>query len=238
MNGRPVDLSSGHLLAAASGCSISTLGKVTGLCTAKGSISIPISYRSILPLLILFGGALIVLMLVAVLPKRRYPGLWAGLTVLTGVATLVDGLVQWFNLDNSSHVAVTLAGQIIYDHFSAFFVILFGSATVLGAMITDGYLVRENLDGPEPYVLMMLVLRRGGPHGPGGRTDKPFPGPGNTVDLALYALGLPPSAPGIGRGSPQVLHPRARSRPPFSYMGPRWSTVPRGRRNTPPSSPS
>ena len=147
---------SSHLLAAASGCSISTLGKVTGLCTAKGSISIPISYRSVLPLLILFGGALIVLMLVAVLPKRRYPGLWAGLTVLTGVATLTDGLVQWFNLDNSSHVAVTLAGQIIYDHFSAFFVILFGSATVLGAMITDGYLVRENLDGPEPYVLMML----------------------------------------------------------------------------------
>jgi NADH-quinone oxidoreductase subunit N len=149
-------LTSSHFLAAASKCSISTLGKVTGLCTAKGSISIPISYRSVLPLLILFGGALIVLMLVAVLPKRRYPGLWAGLTVLTGLATLIDGLVQWFNLDTSSRVAVTLAGQIIYDHFSAFFVILFGSATVLGALITDGYLVRESLDGPEPYVLMML----------------------------------------------------------------------------------
>ena len=146
----------GHLVAAKTGCTISTLGKVTGLCVAKGSISIPISYRSILPLLILFGGALIVLLLVAVLPKRRYPGLWAGLTVLTGVATIADGLVQWFNLDNSAHVSVTLAGQIVYDHFSAFFVILFGSATVLGALITDGYLVRENLDGPEPYVLMML----------------------------------------------------------------------------------
>ena len=138
----------GHLVAAKTGCTISTLGKVTGLCVAKGSISIPISYRSILPLLILFGGALVVLLLVAVLPKRRYPGLWAGLTVLTGVATIADGLVQWVNLDNSAHVSVTLAGQIVYDHFSAFFVILFGSATVLGALITDGYLVRENLDGP------------------------------------------------------------------------------------------
>jgi NADH-quinone oxidoreductase subunit N len=151
-----VGVVTGHLLAAASSCSISTLGKVTGLCEGKGSISIPISYRSILPLLILFGGALVVLLLVAVLPKRRYPGLWAGLTVLTGLATIIDGLVQWANLDNSANVAVTLAGQIIYDHFSAFFVILFGSATVLGALVSDGYLNRENLDGPEPYVLMML----------------------------------------------------------------------------------
>src|SRR6516225_8147354 len=97
----------GHLLAAGPGCTISTLGKVTGLCAAKGSISIPVNYRSVLPLLILFGGALVVLTLVAVLPKRRYPGLWAGLTVLTGVAVIIDGLTQWANLDTASHVSVT-----------------------------------------------------------------------------------------------------------------------------------
>ena len=150
------ELLAGHLLAASKECSISTLGKVTGLCVTKGSISIPVSYRAILPLLLLFGGALVVLLLVAVLPRRRYPWLWAGVTVLTGLATIIDGLVQWANLDKSANVTITLAGQIIYDHFSAFFVILFGSATVLGALITDGYLNRENLDGPEPYVLMML----------------------------------------------------------------------------------
>jgi NADH-quinone oxidoreductase subunit N len=150
------ELLAGHLLAASSGCSISTLGKVTGLCVTKGSISIPVSYRAILPLIVLFGGALVVLVLVAVLPKRRYPGLWAGVTVLTGLATLIDGLFQWANLDKSANVSITLGGQIIYDHFSAFFVILFGSATVLGALVTDGYLQRENLDGPEPYVLMMV----------------------------------------------------------------------------------
>jgi NADH-quinone oxidoreductase subunit N len=148
--------SAGHLLAAASGCKISTLGKVTGLCVAKGSISIPVSYRSVLPLILLFGGALVALLLVAVLPRRRYPGLWAGITVVTGLATMIDGLVQWANLDNSANVTVTMAGQIFYDHFSAFFVILFGSATVLGGLISDGYLNREGLDSPEPYVLMMI----------------------------------------------------------------------------------
>jgi NADH-quinone oxidoreductase subunit N len=152
-SGAPV---AAHLLAAGAGCTISTLGKVTGLCVAKGSISIPVSYRAILPLIILFGGALVVLAVVAVLPRRRYPGLWAGLTVLTGLATMIDGLVQWANLDKSANVTITLAGQLFYDHFSAFFVILFGASTVLAALVSDGYLVREGLDGPEPYVLMLV----------------------------------------------------------------------------------
>jgi NADH-quinone oxidoreductase subunit N len=91
-----------------------------------------------------------------VLPRRRYPGLWAGLTVLTGLATMIDGLVQWANLDKSANVTITLAGQLFYDHFSAFFVILFGASTVLAALVSDGYLVREGLDGPEPYVLMLV----------------------------------------------------------------------------------
>ena len=154
--GRPL---ASHLVAAAAapaGCTISTLGKVTGLCIAKGSIFIPVSYRSVLPLILLFGGALIILLLVAVLPRRRYPGLWAGVTVAIGLATMIDGLVQWANLDKSANVTITMAGQIFYDHFSAFFVILFGAATVLGGLTSDGYLNREGLDGPEPYVFLMI----------------------------------------------------------------------------------
>ena len=146
----------GHLVAAKTGCTISTLGKVTGLCVAKGSISIPISYRSILPLLILFGGALVVLLLVAVLPKRRYPGLWAGLTVLTGVATIADGLVAMVQpgqlgprFGHPGRANCLRPLQRLLRH-----PVRVGHRT--RGLITDGYLVRENLDGPEPYVLMML----------------------------------------------------------------------------------
>src|SRR5579875_2779266 len=132
------------------GCTISNLvtseAKVSGLCTAKGSLSIPVEYRSIAPVL---------LVLSATLPKRRYPGLWAGLTALAGIATTVDGIVQWANLDNPANTALTVGGQVLYDHFSAFFAILFGCATTLGAAISDSYLSREALDGPEPYVLML-----------------------------------------------------------------------------------
>src|SRR5579875_1460958 len=141
------------------GCTISNLvtseAKVSGLCTAKGSLSIPVEYRSIAPVLILGVAALVLLVLSATLPKRRYPGLWAGLTALAGIATTVDGIVQWANLDNPANTALTVGGQVLYDHFSAFFAILFGCATTLGAAISDSYLSREALDGPEPYVLML-----------------------------------------------------------------------------------
>jgi NADH-quinone oxidoreductase subunit N len=117
-----------------------------------------INYPAIAPLLVLFGGILLTLGLAAILPKRRYPGLWAGITVLTGVGTVIDGIVQWVDLNGTSTLSTatfTMGEQLFYDHIGAFFTILFGCATVLGAMVADGYLTRENLDGPEPYVLMM-----------------------------------------------------------------------------------
>jgi len=143
-----------HLVAAA--CTINAnTANISGLCTAKGSVHVPIDYPAIVPLLVLGGGALVALLLAAVLPKRPYPGLWAGITALAGLGSVIDGLVQWQDLNGSHVVPVTLGDQIFYDHFSAFFAVLFGCATVLGAGIADGYLKREGLDGPEPYVLMM-----------------------------------------------------------------------------------
>jgi NADH-quinone oxidoreductase subunit N len=144
-------------LAAGGGCTIdSVTAKVTGLCTGKGSITLSVNYDSIMPLIVLAGGALVILLVAALIPKRRYPGLWAAITFLIGTGTVVDGLVQWSTLNGYTGVPVTLGDQIIYDHFSAFFVILFGCATALGAATSDSYLVRENLDGPEPYILMLL----------------------------------------------------------------------------------
>ena len=144
-------------LAAGAGCTIdSVTAKVTGLCTGKGSITLSVNYDSIMPLIVLAGGALVILLVAALIPKRRYPGLWAAITFLIGTGTVVDGLVQWSTLNGYTGVPVTLGDQIIYDHFSAFFVILFGCATALGAATSDSYLVRENLDGPEPYILLLL----------------------------------------------------------------------------------
>jgi NADH-quinone oxidoreductase subunit N len=158
MNGsaHPAAMAAGHFLSAASGCTISSGGSISGLCTGKGSISVAIDYPAIAPLLVLGGGVLVVLLLAAVLPKRNYPGLWAGITMLAGLGTVIDGIVQWADVPSTfGALWMTMGDQIFYDHLGAFFVILFGAATVLGAGISDGYLTRENLDGPEAYVLMM-----------------------------------------------------------------------------------
>jgi NADH-quinone oxidoreductase subunit N len=143
-----------HLLAA--GCTINqTLGSISGLCQGKGSISISIDYPALVPLFILGGGALVALLLAATLPKRPYPGLWPGITALAGLGAVIDGVVQWQDLNGSSITPVTVGDQLFYDHLGAFFTILFGCATVLGALSSDSYLRREDLDGPEAYVLMM-----------------------------------------------------------------------------------
>ena len=100
----------------AAGCTIgSATGTVSGLCTAKSSISIAIDYPALVPIFLLGGGALVVLFLAAMLPKRRYPGLWAGITVLASLGAVVDGLVQWTQLPNTFSPltnAFTMGGQL------------------------------------------------------------------------------------------------------------------------------
>ena len=126
-------------------------------CNGPGSLQISVSYVSIAPMLVMGVGALVLLAVAAVLPKRRWPGLWAGMTiVIAGAATIVAAF-NWADLSSYPHHAgATIGQQILYDHFTVLFEILIGSATVLGALVSDSYLEREGLDGPEAYALMVL----------------------------------------------------------------------------------
>ena len=142
--------------APAGGCTIQTGGSgVNGLCTAANSLHIQVEYRSILPLLVLSIGALLLLALSAVLPKRSRPGLYPVLTVLVGAVSLVTAVGQWYDLGKSQGV-FTIGGQVVYDHFAALFSILISVAVILSAIASDSYLRREGLDGVEAYVLMLM----------------------------------------------------------------------------------
>ena len=60
-----------------------------------------------------------------------------------------------------------MAGALAVDGFSLFITITICVGVILGALMAEGYLPREDLEGPEFYVLLMLVgLRR---HGHGAR---------------------------------------------------------------------
>ncbi|HEX6394834.1 MAG TPA: NADH-quinone oxidoreductase subunit N [Acidimicrobiales bacterium] len=130
--------------------------RYSSLCTANNSLRIPIAYRSILPVLILAIGALVLLMVSAVLPKRSWPGLYPGLTVIIGGAGAIASAWQWSDVGNH-HGQLAIGQQILYDRFSVFFLLLISIAVILGALISDSYLRREGLDGVEAYVLMLMA---------------------------------------------------------------------------------
>ena len=139
------------------GCSITTGGiSVNGLCTAANSLHISVAYRSIIPVIVLAIGALALLAISAVLPKRSYPGLYAALTSLIGVLALAAAVWEWYDLPGRQ-AGAKIGGQIIYDRFTVLFYILISTATILGAITSDTYLRREGLDGVEAYVLMIMA---------------------------------------------------------------------------------
>ncbi len=139
------------------GCTIGPGGsRVVNVCTANNSLRIPVAYSSILPILVLSVGALLLLVLSAVLPKRSRPGLYAMLTAIIGAVAAVAAAWQWADIGNH-HAKLTIGQQIIYDRFSVFFMLLIAIASVLSALVSDSYLRAEGLDGVEAYALMLLA---------------------------------------------------------------------------------
>jgi NADH-quinone oxidoreductase subunit N len=130
---------------------------VTGLvASAAPTIHVPhVDYLSILPMLIMLGGA-IGLMVVSSLLKRIMDARSGTIVAVTvSAAALVAALVQW------DHVAthgpsVTIAGAIAFDGFDVFIQIAVSIAMLLTALVGDGYLRREGIDGPEFHVLAMV----------------------------------------------------------------------------------
>jgi len=114
-----------------------------------------VDYLSILPLLIMMGGAM-ALMVVSSL-FRRILGVGAGTLVasVVSIAALVAALVQWDQVATHGP-KVTIAGAIAFDGFDVFIQITVSIAMLLTALIGDGYLRREGVDGPEYHVLAML----------------------------------------------------------------------------------
>jgi NADH-quinone oxidoreductase subunit N len=131
-------------------------GKVTSVCTAANSLHIPVAYRSILSILVVAVGALLILALSAVIPKRSRPGFYPLLTVIVGGLALAASIWQWNDVGDHG-AEITIGGQVYYDRFSAFFMVLVSVAVILGALTSDSYLRREGLDGVEAYVLMLMA---------------------------------------------------------------------------------
>ncbi|HUZ10215.1 MAG TPA: NADH-quinone oxidoreductase subunit N [Acidimicrobiales bacterium] len=114
-----------------------------------------IRYLGILPEIVMLGGA-ILLLGVASLVRRplRVTVATAGTVVIAGTSL---GLALWQWADVSSHGAYTTVDRaVVVDGFSVLVTVLVCCAMVLTALVGDGYLRREGIDGPEFHVLAMV----------------------------------------------------------------------------------
>jgi NADH-quinone oxidoreductase subunit N len=131
--------------------------------TANDSIATPhVEWRALAPTLVLIGGA-VVLLVVGSLSRRKPPnGVYALWTVVTAIAAMIFAFPLWRDVTNSAKGPFTaVRGAIGVDGFSVFVTFVICIAVVLAALLADGYLRRERMDGVELYVLMLLSASGG-----------------------------------------------------------------------------
>ena len=118
-----------------------------------------IDWFAISPLLVLLGGAMVLLLVASLTPawpKRCYALYTAAIAVACGV--LVVAL--WHRVDDKG--PIRLVGDAIHlDKFGLWLTLAIVTAVFFGALLTDDYLRREGFDGPELYVLYMLAALGG-----------------------------------------------------------------------------
>jgi NADH-quinone oxidoreductase subunit N len=121
-----------------------------------------IAWSAIVPLLVLFGGALL-LLTIAALTRAAWPkGASTIITIVTAVtagACAVGLSDRVTDADRGPFTAI--AGAITVDTFSIFLTVVICIGIVLATLLSDDYLRREGLDGPELHALMLLSATGG-----------------------------------------------------------------------------
>ncbi|HEX7443630.1 MAG TPA: proton-conducting transporter membrane subunit, partial [Acidimicrobiales bacterium] len=132
-----------------------------------------VSWRALLPIVILLAGGIILLTIASLTPKRARTAWYAPYTVLVAVAAGLSTVplwarvqgwdkLLWWDLPASPRGAFsTVAGAIGVDGFGLLVAAIICAAVVLAALLADSWLKREGLNGPEFYALMLIAASGG-----------------------------------------------------------------------------
>jgi NADH-quinone oxidoreductase subunit N len=121
-----------------------------------------VDWGALAPMLILVGGATVLLMVSGLLRRQPPAGSYSLFTVIVAGASVVAAVPLWDEVQDPDRGPFSaVSGAVGIDGFSVFFTIIIGMAVILAALLADGYLRREGLDGAELYVLMMLSASGG-----------------------------------------------------------------------------
>jgi NADH-quinone oxidoreductase subunit N len=154
---------------------------VGGRVTNSGAtlVTPDVAWRALLPLIILGVAAVLLLTFSSVLRKKAPQGAYALFTVLSAVAAMIAAIPLWARVQGWEHIlwwhldtgttgpfstlgsscrgtASATCGAVGIDGFSLGITFVICFAILLAALFASDYLRREDLDGPELYVLLLI----------------------------------------------------------------------------------
>ena len=123
---------------------------------AHQGITLPyIRYLAIMPEIVMLGGAVLILAVASLVRRPLRVRVATIGTVVVSATALGFALWQW--ADVSDHGAYTAVDHAVaVDGFSVLVNILVPCAMLLSALVADGYLRREGIEGPEYQVLALV----------------------------------------------------------------------------------
>jgi len=119
-----------------------------------------VEFSAVLPVLLLIGGAVLLLVIGSLLPRRSNAPWHATFAIVVAGAAIVSSIVLWFRVRDDGPIRA-LGDTVRIDTLTVFFAIVIALGVVLTALLADGYLRREHLEGPEAYVLLLLSASGG-----------------------------------------------------------------------------
>lgn len=109
----------------------------------------------LLPMLFMGVGALLVLTMTSI--KKDLPNLFVtGWTVTACAGSIISAIVLWNQLADEG-ASSTIAGAVGFDGFSLFLTVIIASAVAMASLVAHPYLEREELEGVELHVLLLLA---------------------------------------------------------------------------------
>jgi NADH-quinone oxidoreductase subunit N len=114
------------------------------------------------PALALVVGALLLMVLTTFVRSHLFPGAYALVTVVAASTAIGLSVPLWREVQDADRGPfATLDGAVGVDGFSVFATVVIAAGVILAALLTDGYLRREGLEGVEPYALLLLSASGG-----------------------------------------------------------------------------
>jgi NADH-quinone oxidoreductase subunit N len=134
-----------------------------GATVSDGAIVMPkVDWKLIGPINVLIFGALSLLVLASLARHTRWiSGVYVWFTSATAAISGALAIAHWDDARNLQKSPSAIADAVKIDGFSVFITVLICAVVVMASLLVENYLRREELHGPETFVLMLLSASGG-----------------------------------------------------------------------------